>query len=76
MILMMEDIILTEDEKEMIKAYYQEHRATFSFQEWKLLEGHMPTSQLRLVQAWVEIHHDNDADFDPEILYYKGRKID
>lgn len=35
---------------------YAEYRATFSIQSGDLLAGDLPRSQLRLVQAWVELH--------------------
>lgn len=36
-------------------ARYGEHQATFSIETGDLLAGHLPNSQLRLVQAWVEL---------------------
>ena len=37
-------------------ARYGEHRATFSIITGDLLSGSLPKSQLRLVQAWTELH--------------------
>jgi hypothetical protein len=35
---------------------YAEHRATVAIASGDLLAGSLPKSQLRLVQAWVELH--------------------
>lgn len=39
-------------------AYYNEHRVTVSLGTLELLEGSLPKKQLRLVQAWAELHSD------------------
>ena len=38
-------------------ALYQGHKAVINM-EGEMLEGDMPGAQLKLVQAWVIIHHD------------------
>lgn len=38
-------------------ALYQGHKAVINM-EGDLLEGDMPLKQLKLIQAWVVIHHD------------------
>jgi len=38
-----------------IHARYGEHRATLSIATGDVLAGSLPKSQLRLVQAWVEL---------------------
>jgi hypothetical protein len=39
-------------------AYYNEHKATFGLDTLELLDGGLPRRQLRLVQAWAELHQD------------------
>jgi hypothetical protein len=39
-------------------AYYNEYRATFSIDSLELTQGELPRRQLRLVQAWAELHQD------------------
>lgn len=41
-----------------IHAYYQDTVVTIKIIENEMMEGNMPIRQLRLVQAWVEIHRD------------------
>ena len=41
-----------------LHAYYAEHVAVFSLPEGERLEGHLPRRQRRLVEAWIEIHHE------------------
>lgn len=38
---------------------YGEHRATFAIATGDLLAGSLPKSQLRLVQAWIELHREH-----------------
>lgn len=38
--------------------YYNEHTATFSIDSLELMEGDLPRRQVRLVQAWAELHQD------------------
>lgn len=37
-------------------ARYGEYRGTFSIATGDLLSGSLPKAQLRLVQAWIELH--------------------
>jgi hypothetical protein len=39
-------------------AYYNEFRATLSIDTLELTSGELPRRQLRLVQAWAELHRD------------------
>lgn len=41
-----------------IHIYYQEFRSTINIRNCEVLQGQLPSRQLRLVQAWVEIHQD------------------
>jgi len=41
-----------------IHVKYQESEAVISIPDGKLLEGKIPPSKMKLVQAWVEIHRD------------------
>ena len=38
--------------------YYNEYRATFGIDTLELMQGKLPARQLRLVQAWAELHED------------------
>ncbi|MBD3240117.1 MAG: DUF4160 domain-containing protein [Chitinivibrionales bacterium] len=39
-------------------AYYGEYTATFTIDNGELLQGELPRRQLRLVQAWAELHQE------------------
>jgi Domain of unknown function (DUF4160) len=39
-------------------AYYNEFKATIQLDTLEIMEGTLPRKQLRLVQAWAELHHD------------------
>ncbi|MEI8201890.1 MAG: DUF4160 domain-containing protein [Bacteroidota bacterium] len=41
-----------------IHAYYQEFVSSIDINDGNILEGEMPSKQLRLIQAWIEIHKD------------------
>jgi hypothetical protein len=41
-----------------IHAYYQNFRTTISVQNCEIIEGQIPSRQLRLIQAWIEIHRE------------------
>jgi hypothetical protein len=41
-----------------IHVRYQDTKAVISIPDGELLDGDFPRKQLRLVQAWVEIHAD------------------
>jgi hypothetical protein len=55
-----------------IHAYYQDFRSTINIHDCEILEGWLPSRQLRLIQAWIEIHRDELlADWE---LYQNGEK--
>jgi len=39
-------------------AYYNEYKTTIALDTLEILEGSLPRKQLRLVQAWAELHTD------------------
>lgn len=41
-----------------IHVYYQDDSASIGIQSCEVLTGSLPTKQLRLVVAWIEIHRD------------------
>ena len=41
-----------------IHAYYQDYKTTIRVQNCEIIEGQIPSRQLRLIQAWIEIHRD------------------
>jgi hypothetical protein len=41
-----------------IHAKYPEFEASISIEEGEILVGELPRKQLRLVQAWIELHRD------------------
>ncbi len=41
-----------------IHAYYQDNKATFNIADGEILEGSLQSRQLKLIQAWIEIHKD------------------
>ncbi len=48
-----------------IHARYAEHEASISIDEGEILAGSLPRKQLRLVQAWIELHRDElQADWE------------
>ena len=47
-----------------IHAHYAGFEASISIAEGDVLAGELPRKQLRLVQAWIELHRDElDADW-------------
>ena len=42
-----------------IYAKYQGDEAVFSILDGELIEGKLPSSKTRLVQAWIEIHYED-----------------
>lgn len=40
-------------------AYYQNAAAVFSIDPVELLAGELPRRQMRLVEAWAELHQDD-----------------
>lgn len=48
-----------------IHAKYAEFEASISIQDGEILAGDLPKKQLRLVQAWIELHRDElSADWE------------
>ena len=48
-----------------VHAYYQDNVVTIKIHDCEIMEGIMPSRQLRLIQAWIEIHKDELlADWD------------
>jgi hypothetical protein len=41
-----------------IHARYAEFEAAINIDEGEILSGELPRKQLRLVQAWIELHQD------------------
>jgi hypothetical protein len=41
-----------------VHAQYGEFEAVISIDDGEVLEGNLPISRMRLVQAWIEIHRD------------------
>ncbi len=41
-----------------IHAEYQGHKAVFAIDSGEIIEGSLPRKQLRLMQAWIELHQD------------------
>jgi hypothetical protein len=41
-----------------IHCYYQDFKSTINIHDCEIIEGHIPPRQLRLIQAWIEIHRD------------------
>jgi hypothetical protein len=41
-----------------IHVKYQEHEVVISIQDGSILEGSIPSSKMKLLQAWIEIHQD------------------
>ena len=37
---------------------YQDYNASFDIRNAELLNGKMPSKQIRMVQAWIEIHKE------------------
>lgn len=41
-----------------IHARYQENEAAIFLEDGSIIEGSLPTKQLKMVQAWIEIHKE------------------
>lgn len=62
--------------KPHIHAFYNEYIATFDL-EGNIIEGNLPNSQRKLLQAWIEIHKDElKRLWDLFIQGKKGFKIE
>ncbi|MDO8812345.1 MAG: DUF4160 domain-containing protein [Gallionella sp.] len=60
-----------------IHAKYAEFEASVSIGEGEILAGELPRKQLRLVQAWIELHRDELlADWDLAVGGENPYKID
>lgn len=60
-----------------IHVQYAEHKASLSIADGEVLAGELPRKQLRLVQAWVELHRDElNADWEMAIAGENPYKID
>ena len=44
-----------------IHAQYQGQQAQFAIETGEVLAGELPRRQIRLVQAWIELHQDEPA---------------
>ena len=42
-----------------IHAEYGEYKASIAIDDGMVLSGELPTSKLKLVQAWIEIHRED-----------------
>ncbi len=60
-----------------IHAKYAEFEASIGIADGEILAGQLPRKQLRLVQAWIELHHDElIADWELAISGETPYKID
>ena len=60
-----------------IHVKYQDEEAVFSIPEGNMIEGSLKKNKMRLVQAWIEIHHDElMADWDLAVNGNEIFKID
>jgi hypothetical protein len=41
-----------------VHVYYNEERVVINIHNCEIISGYLPTKQLRLVLAWIEIHKD------------------
>ena len=39
-------------------AYYQEYKGIFSINSCEMIEGNIPSKQIKLIIAWAELHKD------------------
>jgi hypothetical protein len=60
-----------------VHAKYSEFEASIGIQEGEVLAGELPRKQLRLVQAWIELHRDElMADWELSVSGENPYKID
>ena len=60
-----------------IHVKYQEHEAVVSIPDGALLDGKLPNSKMKLLQAWIELHKDElVADWDLAVSGQQPYKID
>jgi hypothetical protein len=59
-----------------IHAKYNEYEASIAIADGEILAGDLPRKQLRLVQAWIELHRDElSADWDLAVAGESPYKI-
>jgi Domain of unknown function (DUF4160) len=57
-------------------AKYAESEASISIEDGEVLAGELPRKQLRLVQAWIELHRDElEADWELAVAGENPYKI-
>jgi hypothetical protein len=60
-----------------IHVRYQDDKAVIGIPDAELIDGALPKKQLRMVQAWIEIHRDElMADWDLAVVGEQIYKID
>ena len=60
-----------------IHAKYQENEAVVSIPDGELLEGNLPKSKMKLLQAWIELHQDElVADWEIAVSGQQPYKIE
>ena len=60
-----------------IHAKYQEYEAVVSIPEGQILDGELPQSKMKLLQAWIELHKDElVADWELAVSGQHPFKID
>lgn len=60
-----------------IHAKYAEYEASINLMDGEILSGELPRKQLRLVQAWIELHRDElMADWELAVSGESPYKID
>lgn len=60
-----------------IHVKYQEHEVVVEIPEGNVLEGNIPASKMKLLQAWIEIHKDElMADWELAVSGELPYKID
>ena len=60
-----------------IHVKYQEYEVIVEIPEGNVLEGNIPTSKMKLLQAWIEIHKDElMADWELAVSGEHPYKID
>ncbi len=42
-----------------IHVQYQSYKAVFAINDARLIVGNLPNKQIRIIQAWIEIHQDD-----------------
>jgi len=56
---------------------YQEHEVIIAIPDGDVLEGSIPTSKMKLLQAWIELHKDElVADWELAVSGQQPYKIE